>query len=301
MAFNTSYNHVTNREDLTSKIVSKGDQTTTLLSSLEMVKKEKVTKIKHEWSEFTVRAGADNAQVENFTPSTSSVVPVRVYNYVQRFSTSFGISNTQLEVNNVAAIKNLFSWTADQQFLALRKDINYTLINSVASVSGAAATASRMLGMFGAVTTNTSTPAATTSVFTESEFINMAKQVVIATGETRDLSCHTGAVNVGRITDFTGVGKTQYVQEGSTGKHNRLVNLLLTNFGNIKIVTDTAVGDSQIGMFDFNTWALAYARTPKLAKLPEATDGKSSYWVTELTLEYLHEAANAKMTGIATS
>lgn len=298
MAFNTTYDLVTNREDLSNQLIKKGDNTALLLSSLEKVRKAKVTNIKHEWSEFTIRAGAANAQVENFTPTIASVVPSKVNNYLQIYQTAFGISNTQLDTPTVAGIRDQFAWTAEQQFTALRKDINYALIENTVAVTGPVGTAREMQGMFGAITSNTSTPAASTSVIVESDLIALVRKIVDATGETRNLVCHTGSKTIERITAFTGLGKTQFVTDESD-KHNIKVNIIITNFGNIKLITDGQVGNTRLGLFDFSTWALAYARTPKLKRLPEATDGRSAYWVTELTLEYLYEAANAKMTNLA--
>ncbi len=300
MAFNTSYDYLTNREDLTNELVRKGANQTPLFSALKLGRTKPVTHIKHEWSDYTLAAAADNAQLQNFTPTTTSTVPTRRANYIQIFQKAFGISNTQLKGMNTAGVNDLYKWTADGRFTELGKDVEYALINSTGSVSGAASTASRLCGMFAATTTNTSAPAATTSVFTEDEFVELVRKCFDQTGEGSDLQAHTGSLNIKRITNFTGLGKTQYVDE-ETKVHNRLVNYVLTNFGTVKLVPNLNVGNGSIGLFNMDTWALAVKRAPELIALPSSTDGKSAYWVFEATIEYLNELANAKMTGIATS
>lgn len=300
MAFNTVYDFVTNREDLTKDLVLKGAHQTPLFSALKLARTKPVTNIKHEWSDYTLAAGADNAQLQNFTPTTTSTVPVRRYNYIQIFQKAFGIANTQLQGMQTAGINDLYKWTADARFTELGKDIEYALINSTASVSGSAGTASRLAGMFAATTTNTVAPSATTSVFTEDEFVELVRKCFDQTGTGSDLQAHTGSLNIKRITNFSGLGKTQFVDE-ETKVHNRLVNYVVTNFGTIKLVPNLNVGNSTIGLFNMDTWALAIKRPPELIALPSSTDGKSAYWVMEMTVEFLNETANAKMTGIATA
>lgn len=302
MAYQQTYDYVTNREDLTNKLILKNDNTTKILNALQKMRVEKVTNKKHEWSGYVLKDGGANAQVENFTylDTSTSVAPSRLYNFTQIFGKAFNISYSQLEMSELAGVKSHFQWAGDAAFMEFRKDINYALIENSATVSGGSDVPRQLIGIFGAITTNTSTPASTTSVVSESEFITSIRQCYDQTGDEAGLVCHTGSLNVVRITNYEGVGKTQFVDE-ATKVHNRMVNIILTNVGQVKLVTDNKVGNARMGFLNLDTWALAYARIPRLKPVAETTDGKAACWVAELTLEYLNEQANAKITGIATT
>jgi hypothetical protein len=203
---------------------------------------------------------------------------------------------------DIAGVASELEFQSQAYLKALHRDINYALINSTGAVTGAAAVSAKFSGVFSSVATNKSHPTATTSVFIESELIAMIKSIFDQTGEVMsNLKCFANSGSINNILSFTGVGKTQYVTD-NTNVHNRLVTLVLTNFGNISIIPDTMLsGTGNMAVMNMDYWAVAWKRPIKMIPLGITKDAKTAYWVTELTIEYLREKANAIMTGIVST
>jgi hypothetical protein len=295
-----AYTVIGAREDLTSKLIQSGDETATIFGNFTM--QTNATNKLHEWQDWALPSPAANAQLDGFTPSPSGIVRSRRSNSTQIFTRAFEVTNSVLEGLDIAGVANELEFQSQAYLKAMHRDINYALINNTGAVTGDGSAAAKFSGIFSSVTTNLSKPAATTSVFVESEILAMIKSIFDQTGEvSTNLKCFANSGSVNNILSFTGLGKTQYVTE-TTKEHNRLVTLIITNFGNITIIPDTMLSATgKLAILNMNYWALAWKRAIKMIPLAITKDARTAYWVTELTIEYLREKANAIMTGIVST
>jgi hypothetical protein len=305
MAGMQSYVTVGIREDLTDKLIRTGDGEANFLSSLQKRSTVSVTNVKHEWQDWALATPTNNSAVEGFTPATASVARNRRSNYVQIFNKCFGVSDSVLEGTDIAGIKSEYQFQADAAFTGMRRDIEWAILNNTTTgVSGTSAVAATLAGPFGTITTNSSAPAASTSVLTETEFLTPLKQIYTKRGVFLTLDVHAAPRDVMTVMGFTGPGtqgKLQVVNENST-IHNRQVSVIVTNFGKATIVPNNMLaGLGKILYADMQTWSLAVKVPPKLKSLAKTTDSTSAYWKTELTIEHLNESANAWVSGTVTA
>jgi hypothetical protein len=298
MASANAYTAVGLREDLTDKLIELKDGQAGLFSNIKL--RTNAYNELHEWQEFTYRSGASNKQVTGFTPSPTVTTRTRKNNRVQILSTAFSVDKSLLSGFKIAGIEDEFAWQAQVGLTHLRLDINYALINNAAAVPGSDIVPPEMLGMFAAVVTNATIPADPGGIFTEDEILDMPAQVYNSTRmNSREFMLFTGSVNINRIANFKGINnaKNQVINAMDT-VHNRMVTVIRTNFGNITLFPEQDVGNTRIGLFDMDTWALAVKREVQMERVAQTKDAVEAYWVTECTVEYLNEKANAKMTGI---
>jgi len=302
MASLNSYTQIGRREDLIDKLVQLGDSKAKLVSSFKM--RTNTSTMLTEWQDYELATPTANAQVQGFTVTGTYTVRSRRSNYVQIMSTPVEVDDTTIENMNVAGVRNEWEFQTSTKFVEHKRDLEWALINNSTSATGVSATASasgQALGMFGAVTTNVSAPAASSSVFTEDEFIDLIRKIYDATGDPADgLQFHSGTLNVKRVTDFTGINKTMSVGPGDS-VHNRQVTTILTNFGSVSLIPNIMVGNSKFGLFDFATWAYVSKVAPKFKLLGRTGDSQTGYWKSEWSLHWLSERSNATMSGIATA
>lgn len=258
-----------------------------------------------EWQDWALATPTNNSAVEGFTPATASVARNRRSNYVQIFSKCFGVADSVLEGTDIAGIKSEYQFQADAAFTGMRRDIEWAFLNNTSTgVSGTSAAAATLAGPFGVITTNSSAPAAETSVLTETEFLTPIKQIFSKRGAFLALDVHAAPRDVMTVMGFTGPGtsgKFLMINEQST-THNRQVSVILTNFGKASVVPNNMLaGLGKLLYADMQTWSLAVKVPPKLKPLAKTTDSTSAYWKTELTLEHLNESANAFVSGTVTA
>jgi hypothetical protein len=258
-----------------------------------------------EWQDWALPTPTNNSAIEGFTPATATVARNRRSNYVQIFSKAFTVADSVLEGLDIAGIKSEYQFQADAAFTALRRDIEWAIMNNTTTgVSGTISVAPQMAGPFGTITTNSSAPAASTSVLTETEFITNLKKIFTKRGVFVTLDAHCDPVNVLTVMAFTGpstTGKFLMVSENTT-VHNRQVSVIVTNFGKVSIVPNNLLaGLGKMLFADMQTWCMAVKVPPKLKALAKTTDATTAYWKTEITLESLNESANSFMSGLASA
>jgi len=296
----TSYEAIGIREDLVDKLIRTGDGEAMFLANLQKRSTVGATNKLHLWQDWALGAPAANSAVEGFTPATATTARNLRQNYVQIFSKAFAVADSILEGVSIAGIKSEYQFQADAKFTELRRDIEYAFMNQTASASGTSAVAASMVGPFGAITTNSSAPAATTSVLTETEFLTPIRKIFASRGVFVNLDVHAAPKDVITIMGFTGPGvsgKSLMVSENTT-VHNRQVSVIVTNFGRATIVPNNFLATlGKILYADMQTWCLAVKVPPKLKALAKTTDTTQAYWKTELTLEYLNQSANAFVSG----
>lgn len=304
MAPQSSYSTIGIREDLVDKLVRTGDGEAPFLSALQKRTTVAATNKLHEWQDWALPAPTNNSAAEGFTPITASTARNRRSNRVQIFSIGFNVADSVLEGVDIAGIATEYKFQADCAFTRLRRDIEWAFLNNGAAVSGTSAVAATLAGPFSLISTNISSAASASSVYTESEFIASQRSIFAARGVQSDVEVFMAPIDVGRIMAFTGVhstGKMQMTTETSK-IHNRTVSIVVTNFGKMSIIPNqmlAAVGKMLFA--DAQTWALAVKVAPKLKALAKTTDSTSAYWKTELTLESLNESANSQISAIATA
>ncbi len=302
MASLNSYTQIGRREDLTDKLIQLGDSQAKLLTSFKL--RTRTHTMLTQWQDFTLAAPTQNAQIQGFTV-TGTYTPRNLRtNSVQISQRPIKVDDTTIEGMTVAGVRSEWEFQSSVAFTQLKRDIEWGLIHNSASTTGASATAAASalaLGMFGACTTNSYAPAATSSVFTEDEIITMLMDINSNTGDPGDgLELHTGPLNIKRIMNFTGLQKSQVVGPKDT-IHNRTVTIITTNFGNVALVTNIMVGNGLVGVFDFNTWGFVEKVAPVMKKLGRDGDSTTAYWKTEWSIHWLSERSNAVMSGIATA
>lgn len=259
-AYNTTYDVIGNREDLTDVIVNISPRDTYLLSNL---RREKARARYHEWQTATLPTAAASTAVEGLEVTfTSGNARTRVGNYTSLMYKQFGVTSSQM-ATDTAGVDNEYMYQMRLAMEAHARDIEFNLIQST-SASGTSSAARTMSGFQELITTNVNTSGAESN-YTYARHYALAEVISNAGGRPDimycksavivDLTAHptsagggSGAVQItaptGQITDFYDVYKDAFG-----------VKKIVNNVGNYAIPTATA----SAGVFHIETGRCALA------------------------------------------
>ncbi len=150
----STYDHIGRREDLGDIIYDVSPTETPFLSAIP---KGKAESTKHEWLTRSLTAATgSNAVIEGDDATTDAAnANVRLYNYTQISDKVARVTGTQEAVNN-AGMKNTMAREMEDKMKELKRDVEVTLLQDVAYVSGNDTLARKMAGLSTYVITNIS-------------------------------------------------------------------------------------------------------------------------------------------------
>jgi hypothetical protein len=307
-----TYSGVGIREDLADVIYRVAREETPFLS---MIGKSKASATKHEWQKESLAAvDTANAQLEGdqFTTYTSANNPTRLYNNCQISSKKVSVSGTAEAVDFAGRASEL-----DRQMvlkgLELKRDMEAIICQNQSRVDGDATTARQLHAAEGWYSSNDSrgsggadgnpaTPTAATDATTTNMraitpgLIKTVAQLIWASGgkPTTLLCSGTQKGNISGMSlndSTTGIGITKY-QDTTDAMAVFGIDVLVTDFGKLRIVPSIHVRSRTIQIIQPDMWAVAYLRNMKTMDLAKRADSTDKAIVCEYTLECRNEAAS---------
>lgn len=287
----TTYDVVTNHEDLTDVLVLMGQMKTPLFSNLP---KTKAKNVLHEWPTATYATATANAQVEGFDYSFPALTsPSRGQNYTQIFSKLGKVSKSQ-RASDPAGYKDEYAFQVEKALKEIGRDIENALVNGSGAVSGSTGTARELQGVLAWITTNVSTGTGTGRDVTEPEFNSLLADIYSEGGDPDTILLSPKQRN--KMSAFFEDSRS-YVD--SIKKFTSAIAVYESNFGVMQVVTDIHMPDDQIAALDSSTWKIPQLRPVAKEETAKIADADGFAIVGELTLAAYAEGYNGKLTGLA--
>lgn len=291
------------KEDLSSIISMISPEETPFVTSIG---KTKATATKHEWlKDSLAAANKDNAAAEGADSSDSTLVsPVRLSNQSQIFTKDVRVSGTLQRVATAGTSDELARQIA-KAGKEIKRDIEAALVSANPSVAvgtrklGGAeawistnalhgangATVGFSAGAVGAVTDGTK------RALTETLFVSALQGIWNEGGDPKKVIA-PGTLK-SKISTFVGGGTKQ--QNAKDATVYQAVDIYKSDFGTVDILPHRFMDTDVVIAFDPELWNQAVVGALKKEALAKTGDSEKFMLVTELTLECLNEAGNAKI------
>lgn len=277
---------------------------------------------KHEWQTDSITtAVATNSQIEGDDATNTTVTPtVRLSNYCNIASYSFGVSGTQEAVDK-AGRKSELAYQLTKFGKQLKRDMEAQLTQNKASSAGSAAAGRVSASLESWISTNWtslgsgSTPtssgyqsgivAAPTDASTAGTVSEAAVKAMIRAAWTQGGEPNVvmvGPFNKTKVSAFSGIA-TPY-REAKGDKPTTIVaaaDVYVSDFGTLTIVPNRFQRDRTLFILDMNYWEVAYLRTFRQWELAKTGDAERRQILCEYTLVSRNEAASAKVADLTTS
>ena len=308
------------REDLANWISNISRDMTPFVSSIG---KGKASAVLHEWSTDTLEAAAVQAEVEgsSFSESASPVIQ-RLTNRCQIMTKGIRVSGTMETVDKVGR-KSEFKYQTEKRGKEMARDLEVTMLSSQLSddsASGAGkviATARTMGGYQSYSTVNivTGTAAAATGSGSVTGLGNGSNVAVPQSAHT-NVVCTLADINetLRLVNGVTSVAPNKLMMSttnkvrfsdlmtGTTnvrrnidekGKLRQSVDLYESDFGDVELVHNYLMGNTEIFVYDPSTMSMNTLRPLHFRNIAEDGDSLRSYLVQELTFEAKSPTGNA--------
>lgn len=275
---------------------------------------KKPSATKHEFLTDTIRAEADNAQVEGYDPDiNASTQPSRIFNNCQIQEESYAVTSTSGAVK-AAGRSSERDLQRRKHMEGLTKDINYAFLKGqiqtpTASVAGKMKGAlnwtitnlnkadDAVLAASGVVTGGTARPLTTA-------LLKNVLQNMFTTGATDKMKTLRGFTNAIQQTAFDNVasqgGNKQRFVEGS--KVDDYVDVYVTAFGKVVTELDVTMPTDQFFIANLSYWRKATLEAIGEVKLATSSALNEKYHITvNHTLEAKNEASSGRITNLDTN
>lgn len=308
MATYTQYSAVGEREDLTDVIYNISPTDTPFMST---VGKTKATAVYHEWQTDSLAAAVStNAAVEGADASDATLsATTRVGNRTQISQKTIKIAGT-LESVDKAGRKSEKAYQLSKASAELKRDMEKTLLDNTAAVTGDASTARKLGSLQAWLNTNKSLGASgsagslgttartqgTDRAFTETILKDVVKQTYESGGNPSVLMVTPTQKQV--VSGFAGVAAQRYMApDNAPTTIVGAADVYLSDFGTLSVVpnrfmTGESDGGEQAFVLDPEYAAIAYLRPFQTNELAKAGDAEKTQLLVEYTLEVKNEAAH---------
>lgn len=306
----STFSAIGNREDLVNYIYDISPTETPVLSMLPRVK---ATSTLHEWQTHALTsASGSNAVIEGEDATNdASTVTTRFNNRTQISDKVAQVTGTQ-QAMNPAGRKDEMAFQMRARMAELKRDIETTLCQNVAKVTGTTSVARKMAGLQTWIKTNIDKAsdgtaaagtgadtytAGTARVFTEDLLAN-ALQTAYTNGGNPSIGI-IGAFNKRKVSGFAG-NATRF-DKSEDKKVIAAVDVYVGDFHEIKFVPDRFSVSSAVYLLDPEYAAVAYLRDFQTADLAKNGDSVRKQILVEYTLEMRNEEAHAGVYDLTTS
>lgn len=290
----SSYDQVGAKEDVSDIITNLTPTKTPFQASLGGA--EKIKNRIHEWQEDSLSAVEDNAKVEGADASNDVIIPtVMRQNNTQILSRTVQVTGTSDAVDTYGRAKEL-AYQLRKKSQELKRDLEHALVGTgQVAVLGSNAVARKMAGAQAQI--NAGVTETVTGPLTEADFVNAAQKLYNAGSEgsifmikPADSIIVAGfATAAGRMRDF------------STGKKVvMVVDLLVTPFGEYKVVLNRFIRTTDALLYDPDYWKLLSLRPWFRETLAKTGDSARVQLLGEYSLKHTNRDATGLITGLDT-
>jgi hypothetical protein len=267
----------------------------------------------HEWQQDTLAAPADDPVAEGADAVEAALTPtVRLGNYCQINSKSFGISGTDLVADNAGRGVEM-AYQEAKKGLELRKDIEFACVGvnkgSSAGVGNAGGSpAAREVGVvmswlatntvFDATTgadptgdgTDARTDSSATGVFTEAMLESVIDQIYLSGGSPDIIMANTTQKRV--ITNSFRGSTDENKNDTSAKRIINAVDFYESDYGTLSVVPNRYMRQRDVFVLDSDMWEVAYHRPFMSYDLAKIGDSDSKQMIAEWTLVSKEEASS---------
>ena len=305
-----TYDSVGEREDLSDVIYSISPTDTPFLSSAA---KTQATAVLHEWQTDSLAAAVTNNAVIEGDEATldASTATTRLSNSSQIMDKTVVITGTQESVDKAGRASEL-AYQIAKKAKELKRDMEATITNNIAEVTGGSSTARKMGTLGSWVVTNDDMAAdgasgagagnaahtdGTQRAFTEAQLKSVIKSVWNAGGDPSMIMC--GPFNKQKLSGFTG-NSTRF-DAGADATLYTSVDVYASDFGQLQVVPNRFSRDRDAWVLDMNYWGIAFLRDFSMHELSNTGDSEKRQLLVEATLESRNEAASGLIADLTTS
>lgn len=290
----SSYDQVGAKEDVSDIITNLTPTKTPFQASLGAA--EKIKNRIHEWQEDSLADVSDNAQVEGADASNDTITPtVMRQNNTQILSRTVQVTGTSDVVDTYGRDKEM-AYQLRKKSQELKRDLEHALVGTQqTAVTGSNAVARKMAGVQAQIAESVTEHAAVspaTAALTETMFLNCAQKLYDAGAEgsifmikPADSKIVAGfATAAGRTRDF-GTGK----------KVVMAVDLLVTPFGEYKVVLNRFINPEDALLYDPDYWKLLALRPWFRETLAKTGDSTRVQLLGEYSLKHTNQEATGRI------
>ena len=310
----TTSNQLSQREDLANWISNISRDLTPFKASIGT---SKCTATTHEWSTDTLQTAGLQAAAEGsaYAVSTSPVI-VRLNNITQIFTKGIEISGT-LETVDKAGRKSEFKYQSEKRGKEIMRDIEATLVSKQLRTASASATgniqlAARLMGSYesyvgvcqeaaGTLQSNATAgtgasvwnATGTGAAFTLDDINEVLREINGVTSAAPSIVMMSTAqkVNFSNLINTSSMNTRRNIDE--KGKLRQSVDLYESDFGDVELVHNYLMGNTEIFVYDPSTMSMNTLRPLHFRNIAEDGDSLRSYLVQELTFEAKTPTGNA--------
>jgi hypothetical protein len=311
-----SYDAVGIREDLSDSIYDISPEETPFYTACA---KGRASNTLHEWQTDSLRASADNANIEgDDTTAEARTATSRLGNYTQIFKNAVSIPGTDAGLNKAGRAREMA-----YQVLKVAKeqklDIEKALFANQARVAGNSTTARRLAGAPAWLVTNTDfqtggTPSGanptgdgtdartddgTTTAFSQTKFDNVMQQIWVSGGKPD--SVYLSAYQMNIALGFTGNNNQR---SNITAEAERVIKhmaVYVTPWGTVEFKPTRENRGRDVFIMQDDMWAVGVLRPTRNTELAKTGDNEKRQVITELTLVCRNEAASGIIADNSTS
>lgn len=255
-----------------------------------------------EWVEdYQARATSSAGEIEGADATFSDLTqPSRRFNVTQIVTKPVKVSGTEKAVDVVGG-QDPFSYQKGKELTGLKLKWEYTLINGTPRASGSSGVARTMAGLIATITSHATSRDSGTSLsvqeikdvvqeqFNDVGIENMFDLIVVPMGLKQKFETLTTPIT--------------RVEEATTRRLTFPVQVLETSGGEHRIIphqdvpSAAATPGPRAFFLKESSWQVAWLRQPFFAPLASQGDNEKGEWISEGTLRFLAERANAQRNG----
>lgn len=258
-----------------------------------------------EWVEdYQARSTDATGTIEGADTTFNDLTPPsRRNNFTQILQKDVKVSGTEREVDVVGG-QDPMTYQKSKQLTALKLQAEYTIINAAAKASGSSGVARNMSGIKSIISSHLTARNSGTSLSVQ-EINDVVKEQFDGTNGVGIENMFDLIVLPMGLKQKIGQFSTNItrVEEATTKRLTFPVQVLETDGGEHRIIphqdvpSAAATPGPHILFLREGSWQIAYLRQPFFKPLASQGDNEKGVWITEFTLRYLAEKANAMRTG----
>jgi hypothetical protein len=273
-----------NREDLMDMITNVSPTETPFLSN---IKRSKATNVYHEWLTHSLAAASTTTALEGDVATfTSPTTLTRNVNICQINAKTIAVSGTQETVMK-AGMKSEMAYRVVNATKELKLDLEKSMFQNAAYVTGGATTARVLKGVAGFCTTSS-----TTTAVTRTDIQSML-QTAFDQGCYPDVMYVNSAMKT-KLSALAGVSSTAYSwnMDADAKKFSYAVNVWDGDFGVQRIVAARNMATQSVAALELQHWRHAVLRPLQTVDLAKDGDNEKKMILMESTLEALATASS---------
>lgn len=304
--FFKTYDQVGIKEDI-SDVISNISPTKTPFQSL--IKTERVANRLFQWQEDSLASVGDNAQVEGFTASDSTMTPtVMRSNYTQIMAKTVNVSATADTVATYGRAKET-AYQLAKKADELKREFEYQLVGKAQNASAGTASAARTFAnAFGEDINGDAVidASVTTDVTTGGEAAALSETAILETAQKMFEAGAEGKYLMVKPADSLLVaafpqaaGRYRTFDGGKEKTVVNVVDLYVSPFGEYKVVLNRFQKASEALIVDPAMWSIAVLRPWTRELLAKTGDNDRHLIVGEFSLKHKNYKGTGRITGLS--